>query len=290
MPEVYLWQQQVDAETGKQKFSIVDGQQRLTSIVQYISNEWPLRTNYLDEPNQKAAFAGMFWKDLGDELKQVIWNYVINVRTIPSTVSEDEIRLVFTRLNETDKSLNPQEWRNAKFDGEFLKAAVELADSDEMKLLGVFDNKLNIRRMEDVDFANQLLIYQRTGITSDTPSAINKVYDSFNDVYAERDADIQSAKTKLLTIAEIFAADEAVKKFFGKSLQLYTLYCVVDIVGIHDPKLIIGGLQKFVAAYNSNEEDGTGTIAKYREGSSFRTRSKGSRENRVYGLLPWVKE
>ncbi len=290
MPEVYLWQQPVDAATGQQRFSIVDGQQRLTSILQYVSNEYALKSGYLNEENQAAIFTDTQWKDLKDDLKTLIWNYVINVRTIPQNVAEEEIRLIFTRLNETDKSLNPQERRNAQFDGQFVAASVALADTKELKAVGVFVEKDDIRRMEDVEFASQLLIYERAGITSDTPKSINNMYDKYNDEYAERDVDLAAAKKKLQIIADVFALDENVRRFFASPNHLYTLYCVTDILKLEDPKLLAEGLAEFVVYYNEKRDAEMPTVGTYREGASYRTRSKTSREKRVYSLLTWVKE
>src|SRR5262245_4110530 len=42
MPEIYLWDQSADAKTGKQKHSVVDGQQRLTAIKEYIGGQFSL--------------------------------------------------------------------------------------------------------------------------------------------------------------------------------------------------------------------------------------------------------
>lgn len=48
---------------------------------------------------------------------------------IPADLNLKEIKSLFIRLNMTNTSLNPQEIRNAKFDGLFIKNAIRIADS-----------------------------------------------------------------------------------------------------------------------------------------------------------------
>ncbi len=61
------------------------------------------------------------------------------MRTIPSDVNRDGITMLFKRLNETDKSLNPQEIRNAEFNGLFLQVSEEVANN---KILQSWDKKV----------------------------------------------------------------------------------------------------------------------------------------------------
>src|SRR5690554_5018722 len=42
IPEVYLWQNETDPETGDTIFSIVDGQQRLGAVQGFINDEFKL--------------------------------------------------------------------------------------------------------------------------------------------------------------------------------------------------------------------------------------------------------
>ncbi|EHK0928943.1 DUF262 domain-containing protein, partial [Escherichia coli] len=42
IPEIYLWANNTDPDTGDTKYSIVDGQQRLTTIQRYLNDEFKL--------------------------------------------------------------------------------------------------------------------------------------------------------------------------------------------------------------------------------------------------------
>ncbi|KKC98747.1 DUF262 domain-containing protein [Photobacterium halotolerans] len=293
MPEFYLWQQQVNPDSGMQKHSIVDGQQRMSAIMQFIGNEWPLKSVYLDK--KEADYSGKSWAELSDENKGKIWNYVINVRTIPSDINREEITALFKRLNETDKSLNPQEIRNAEFNGLFLKASEEVADN---KTLQSWDKKWNIfsdnekRRMADISFASSLLIYQRSGISNDTAKNINKVYDLYNDVYEQKESDLRVINEVLNDIDKLFRESEEIASFFTSTVHLYTLFVAIDYLKSEDINIEDIGprLLDFIHAYKSDDTTTSRLIADYKLGASGRTLSKLSREKRVESLVDWVRQ
>jgi len=293
MPEIYLWEQVPNAETGQQKFSIVDGQQRLSTLREFTSNEWPLKKNYLDPEGQGAPYADKYWKDLAPDQRASIYQYNINARRIPSAVNEDEIRKIFARLNETDRSLNPQEMRHATLNGAFLTASLEIADCDETKKLNIF-TKDNVRRMADVEFASQLLGYERKGIVGDTPTSMNELYDEFSDDYSASTADKNKVKATLKRIGQIFE-DSNVREFFETQNYVYTLYSLIDVKPKISPKNWRAPLSAFVDAYKSSQTDGeAGTVedenlSEFRRGASSRTRSKSSRTQRLFGLKNWIE-
>lgn len=292
MPEFYLWQQPVDTETGVQSHSIVDGQQRMNTIVQFVGNEWPLKEIYLDDG---ADYANKTWSELSDKNKNKFWNYLINVRTIPSDIQKDEITALFKRLNETDKSLNPQEIRNAEFDGLFLKASEEIADHPIMQNWEhnwrVF-SATEKRRMADITFASSLLTYQRAGISNDTPANINKMYNLYNDKYDQKEGDLKAVEKTFKTINLVFEENDRIAQFFASSLNLYTLFVVID--QLEQEKMPLKKIQKklleFIEAYPEDAANADVLISEYRLGASNRTRSKQSRERRTESLFDWITQ
>lgn len=286
IPEIYLWARPADPETGKQTFSIVDGQQRLTTIMQFVANEFALKPNYLDSKNENSSFAGKYWRDLIDEDKRTIWEYKFNVRRIPNEISHEKIRVIFRRLNETDRSLNPQELRHAEFNGEFIKAAKKIADLKFWQKWQIF-RQLQIRRMADIEFASGLLIFLNFGIVSDDAESINHIYDAYNDKY-ERKAEDLGEVEGFLEWYDSLLERHPYLKFFNKTVHLYTLFAVTNILKVAGFNLenIAAPLEKFVTAYTANEPNQL--LIDYREGASSRTRSKTSREKRVDSLIEWI--
>lgn len=286
IPEIYIWDQGADPTTGKQRHSIVDGQQRLSTLRQFISNEFLLKPHFLNQENVSEGYAGKYWKDLRDEDKKTIWEYLFNVRTIPNQISLDEIRAVFMRLNETDKSLNPQELRNAEFNGAFIEAAEEIAGIGFWRKWNIF-NEAQIRRMIDIEFTSSLLIFLRNGIVSDTASSINEAYDIFNDNYEYRQKDIDTVSAFLDFLDALLQKHPQLQEMFTTPNNIYSLFAVY--IKNQDNGLVQKNTDKlltFIAAYSEKLDHKA--IHDYREGSSSRTRSKSNREKRVFSLEDWL--
>ena len=289
MPEVYLWQQPPNPESGKQRHSIVDGQQRLTSLLQFTANEWALDAKHLDPIDGWEVYRGKFWKELDTESKSAFWQYVINVRTIPSDVSMDQITAVFKRLNETDKSLNPQELRNAQFNGEFIKAAEEITELPEFESLNIFRDS-QVRRMADIEFTSSLLIFLRQGMVEESTASINKIYDLYNDEYPEAKDDVETVRAFFKRAGSEYMKSEDVRKFFTRPIHLFTLFCVDQVlIGRKANTNDVGDkLEKFVRDYQLQEagkSEVDNALERYRTGSASRTRSRSNRALRAQSLL-----
>lgn len=286
MPEIYLWQQKADPESGRQAHSIVDGQQRLTALLQYTANEWPLKLAYLDPENGRDDYVDKYWKDIPAGLKQSFWQYVINVRIIPTNIEQDQIIEVFRRLNETDKSLNPQELRNAVFNGEFINAAEKIADSEHLSELRPFSDA-SIRRMGDIEFASSILMFLRKGLVEENTKTINEVYDIYNDEYLEANDDIKVATDFFERCIKSYLIKDVTRKFFSRPVNLFTLFCVERLVNERKIEInLVDGLNKFANEYNG--ESTNEFVIRYREGASSRTRSRSSRNARINALIGFV--
>lgn len=154
-PEVYI-QSVLDPETGSEQHVVVDGQQRITSILMFIDNEFPLPVN--------DYWQGQYFRDLDDDQKQVLWNYKIVVRGLSET-NDAEIRDLFVRLNTNNVALNDQELRNSRYKGCFKAAAERFADNPLFQEIGLFTAR-DIRRMLDVEFSSELLLLIVEGVTN----------------------------------------------------------------------------------------------------------------------------
>lgn len=290
MPEIYLWLQPANEETGSQKKSVVDGQQRLTAMSQFTSNEFPLSKKHLDKEQLDEPYADLFWKDFTPEMKRSFWEYVLNIRSIPSDVSAEQISDIFTRLNETDKSLNPQELRNAAFNGEFIKASEEVTALDSFASIGVF-TIAQTHRMKDIEFASGLLLFLRRGLVEESTKTINEAYDEYNDDYTERADDIALIDAFFSRCNSIYFQIGAIRSLFSKPVHLFTLFGAERYLlnKGYTVDSLTESLSKFCEAYNANEEQAANElVADYRRGASSRTRSKSSRQLRMDSLIKFT--
>lgn len=290
MPEIYLWLQPANEETGSQKKSVVDGQQRLTAMSQFTSNEFALSKKHLDTEQQGLPYAGLYWKDFTPELKRSFWEYVLNIRSIPANVSAEEISDIFRRLNETDKSLNPQELRNAAFNGEFIIAAEKITNLESFDSIKIFTTP-QIHRMKDIEFASGLLLFLRRGLVEENTKSINEAYDEYNDEYDESEEDLSKVDAFFRRCRNKYFTTSEVEGLFSKPVHLFTLF--ISEMFLFNQGLsvdtICEKLVEFCGIYTSESKLTEDTVlTDYRTGASSRTRSKSSRQLRMNSLIKFI--
>lgn len=144
-PEIYIAAGDVDTETGKGTELLVDGQQRLTTLLQYFSGSPDLRLGTL------CAYA-----DLSHEDKLQFLEYEVVVRDLGKK-SINDIKEVFQRINSTKYSLNAMEIHNARFDGALKQFAEKLSKHSFFSKHRVFKTN-DIRRMGDLVFVLTVIV------------------------------------------------------------------------------------------------------------------------------------
>ena len=143
-PEIYLSDGEIDLENMKSKTLVVDGQQRMNTIYQYITNDDELVLKNTKRFNQ-----------LTEEEKQDFLDYPVVVRAL-GRISLGKIKEIFNRINSVQYALNAMEINNALYEGEFISTAKKIVDT---KLLGDLDilSETEISRMKDLEFVTLLM-------------------------------------------------------------------------------------------------------------------------------------
>jgi hypothetical protein len=228
IPEIYLWNTGTDGDTGDTKYSIIDGQQRCGAVFQYIANGYKLKASSLDPNNpKKAIIQDRLFKDLESDDKKAIWSYIFSIRLVRNQVERISIVNMFLRLNSNNMTLNPQELRNAEFEGEFMLLSSKLSELDfweENKLFGIADR----RRMRDVSFVSTLLVFLKKGIEEDIGNNnLNQIYDLYNDDYQDQETDETKFKEILSVINNIIDNNKERIKILKRQVHFYSLFTVV---------------------------------------------------------------
>jgi hypothetical protein len=281
IPEIYLWAIDTNSQTGETTYSIVDGQQRIGALTDYIGGKFTLTGNYLED--SQANFANKKFNELSDEDRKNIWSYRFSIRFINEEVSYEDIVKMFLRLNSTDKALNPQELRHAEFDGLFLKTATEVADFPFWGENNIFSSD-ELRRMGDVQFTSSILMFLRLGVESEnSQDAINKAYDLFNEKYDEADSDKKMIQKMLDYVQELVNKKKKILPFIKKSTHLYALLIMFYKAIMINKKfedLNITSLIDFIMNY-LNESGTESLYNEYKELSSQGTQKKSNRLRRI---------
>ncbi|MBF2709231.1 DUF262 domain-containing protein [Flavobacterium soyangense] len=118
-PEIYIASSEIDVNSFQAKEIVVDGQQRLNAIVDYIKG-----INDFSNQNKIKAF-----NELSVLEKKEFLNYPVSMKDLKD-LPENIVKEIFRRINSTEYSLNTNEILNAQFgDGEFAIFCKQLADA-----------------------------------------------------------------------------------------------------------------------------------------------------------------
>lgn len=297
IPEIYLWEVDIDEVSGSIKRSIVDGQQRLIAIKEFIDNGYALEDSFLEFKD--VEYANKKFEELDIDLRKKIFKYQFSVRMIDCSVSREEIVQVFNRLNCTSYDLTPQELRNAKFNGKFLALSTILANNDFWTKYKFFPG-LQRRRMKDVEFASNILMYYRQGIDGElSQESLDDIYKLYEAEYPYMKEDKKLFENTMKTLQEIFCKVSEDKKFINfirKATHLYSFFTLISY--LLDKKLyneqkedkIIEFINLYISDVNIYEPDDIRQelINKYKVLSLEGTKSKVNRIERFETLLAYL--
>ncbi|NQX40774.1 Protein of unknown function DUF262 [Pedobacter steynii] len=137
-------------DKGYTTFNVVDGKQRLETIIMFAENKISISKTFGDE-----NINGKKFKDIPIEYRRKFWDYVLVVDFIES-IEGTNIDEVFDRVNRNSKNLQPQELRHARFDGWFILESEKESEQEFWWKLKV-STKARDKRMRNVQFISELL-------------------------------------------------------------------------------------------------------------------------------------
>jgi Protein of unknown function DUF262 len=188
---IILLRQVQDLKTLKINMEVVDGQQRLRTLLSFIdpaclSDFDPLTDTFTVRPSHNADIAGKAFASLPTEVKRSLLGYEISTHIFPATTGDELIFRIFARLNSTGLSLNEQEIRNSEFHGSFKTLVYELAfeNLDRWRKWQVFPNNA-ISRMDEAEGVSEYLLAMVEGITGKSQAKISAFYRLHEDEYAD---------------------------------------------------------------------------------------------------------
>ncbi|MCA5011778.1 MULTISPECIES: DUF262 domain-containing protein [unclassified Enterococcus] len=256
VPSVYFWQSEIDSETGDSITHIVDGQQRLNSIDQFVKGNLILKTkDLLDEEAQKL-YGNKSFAQLTEGEKKDFWGYKISVIEIDPNANEENVIKMFNRLNLTEYTLNNQEKRHANFgSGKFHEFASELSENELWEYIKIFSAR-DIKRMQDVTFCANLIILSKRGIVdqSKIDEPINEAYEKYKDNYPEINEDKQIIEQAIRYYYNIIEKI-GLNRFIRTKIQVYSLFSLIFHMireGIEFLPEHFENLSAFINLYNNH--------------------------------------
>lgn len=220
-PAIFL-HKTIDAN-GKAIHHVVDGKQRLETIIEFTKNNVRVPRDFGDE-----RLNGRKWDDLDQDTKRAFWDYSISIELLP-VIDEAVVNSVFERINRNSRKLTAQELRHAKFDGWFSTFVENQAADEDWENLGLV-TKARAKRMQDVQFLSELLIVaideHVTGFDQDQIDEYYAEYEDPDTVEVPFDTDAIEARFNRAKafLRDMIAADGGAKAPIKTLANLYSLW------------------------------------------------------------------
>lgn len=214
-PKIYLYQL-FNPKSKRPIKEIVDGQQRISTILDFLDNKLILTS-------ESKNFVGFKYIDLSEEEKQKFQSYQIETSVILSA-TRAELLEMFRRMNAYTAPLSAAEKRHSMYQGAFKWFIVEQADQfshvfEELQIL----TAKQLARMADAEFIADMIVALEMGVVTKTPKQLENLYKQY-------DVDFVRAKDYQKVLKNFFEfitgpLQELSDTFIMKSYVIHSLFC-----------------------------------------------------------------
>ena len=238
VPIVFV-RERTDVETLLTIREIVDGQQRLRTMLSFVDpsslKDAGEADNFLVQRKHNREIEGKPFAELNADAKKRILSYQISTHVLPNDTGDSEVLSIFARMNSTGSRLNDQELRNAEYFGEFKIASYDTAFANlpRWRKWGLF-NENDIARMKEVEFTSQLFILIMQGLYERTQGVLARYYKTYDDEFADRQRVIKEFKRVMDIIEDTFGEGVRSTIFRNTAMffQLFNLIRRLEEAGI----------------------------------------------------------
>ena len=219
IPKLYM-RQDINPKTRRTIREIVDGQQRLRTVLAFLQDAFRISRTHNEE------YGNRYFSDLHEEAQGHILRYEFSVDLLQD-MPDNEVYDVFARINTYSERLKAQELRNAQWFGEFKSSAYSLAG----EFLTFFENnqvfsQKSILRMSEAQFLSELLLATCEGIREGSKRVIDKAYADYDDEFDGRRTREARLRTTLDVMGAIFGSDLS-DTCFRATRFMYPLFCAI---------------------------------------------------------------
>jgi hypothetical protein len=222
IPPIYL-QKTTSVQTGRTEFAVIDGQQRLRAVAEYIRGDFAL--SEVGETSIAVPFKGKKFSALSEELRQKLLNFDFVIQEL-SGYTDKDIRDIFTRMNKYVVRLSKQELRHAREQGKFKDFVERVAKWPFWKRRKIF-NAMQIKRMRPAEFAAELTILLSEG-PQNKKTAVDLYYHQYAEAFGGGAFVEGLLRAYIRWIKKVLPDLE--KRRYRRSNELYSLIGALDIV------------------------------------------------------------
>ena len=219
IPKIFI-RSTTDPNTRITVREVVDGQQRLRSILEFINDGFRVSKVHNKE------FGGQLFSELPSEVQRDFLNYELAVDLLIDLEDKDVLD-IFARLNAYSVKLNRQELLNAKFFGEF-KTLVYNLSYEYTKFWsdnGIFSNN-NVMRMQEAALTSDIIASMAEGELVDSKN-MEKVYKKYDESF-ERYQEISDSFMWIMDyIGTLFKDGNLKESSFSRQPLFFSLFMCI---------------------------------------------------------------
>lgn len=225
VPSLYV-RHQIDVDAEKSIKEVVDGQQRVRSIISYRQDEFAARH---PEHRKKVKYS-----ELSKTQRESFVATKLSVGYLIGAQDQDVIE-IFGRINSISKTLNQQEKRNAQFSGDFKQFSLSQA-AERLPFWRSTDifSANDISRMQEVQFISDLAVNMTNGLSDFSQATIEKFYRDNDSDFAQVD-DLTSRMDSLFSKLATLPAGVFKDTIFKQYQLAFSLMVVVDSIRAQNP-------------------------------------------------------
>ena len=198
---------------------VVDGQQRLTTILEYLKGDFQIL------PMHNKEFSRLEFDELPDQTQKEFLSFPLSVNILEGTEDSDVLE-IFSRLNSYSVPLNEQEKLNARYVGAFKKSMLDLSKEhlNYWKRHGILTPQ-PLARMKDVELTSELVAIMIYGLQNQK-KIIGNMYKEFDGEFPQFEQ-IREKFANTLQLCEDILGGMISGTAFRRTSLFYSLFASV---------------------------------------------------------------
>ncbi|MBE0621297.1 MAG: DUF262 domain-containing protein [Burkholderiales bacterium] len=269
-----FFQRATSPRHGLVTYYVVDGQQRLRAIIEFLEDGFRL-------VESKGSAKGRYFSELAESAKRSILDHQLVIDELVG-YSDTDTRDIFKRMNKYVVRANPQEIRHATKPGQFADFVVALSKLEFWSNHKLF-TATQQTRMRDRELCAELVILLIEG-PQDKKASVDLYYDTYSEAFPEARHIRKHLENCLAWIEKYIPEIE--KTFLRKPTDLYSLVGALDRICRKQgqlPRPKSDALSERLKAFEAKlrAKPPRGEAARYAEAASRQTDNLRPRQTRI---------